>query len=75
MSDVDGFELSVKPMFRPEDRDAMLSVFDLWEFADVRDNATAILERLEAGDMPCDGPWPQERVAVFSDWIASGMAP
>lgn len=53
----------------------MLSVFDLWEFGDVRDNATAILERLDAGDMPCDGPWPRERVAVFSEWIASGMAP
>jgi hypothetical protein len=47
--------------------------FDLWRYDDVKENAEAILERLHAGDMPCDEPWPAERVAVFQTWIETGM--
>jgi hypothetical protein len=32
----------------------------------------AILDRIEAGTMPCDGAWPAERVAVFRRWIDAG---
>jgi hypothetical protein len=46
---------------------------DLWSYEDVKANAQAILERLESGDMPCDGPWPEERVAVFKAWVVAGM--
>jgi hypothetical protein len=38
----------------------------------VADHGDAILERLEAGTMPCDGAWPAERVAVFHRWIDAG---
>jgi hypothetical protein len=41
-------------------------------YVDVSSNADAILERLEAGTMPCDGAWPAERVAVFRRWIEAG---
>lgn len=35
--------------------------------------ASALLDRLRAGSMPCDGAWPEERVDVFQRWIDSGM--
>jgi CDGSH-type Zn-finger protein/truncated hemoglobin YjbI/ferredoxin len=62
----------VKPLFRRTDRESMSFAFDLWEHADVSQHADAILERLEAGSMPCDGAWPPERIAAFRAWIAGG---
>jgi hypothetical protein len=50
----------------------MQFAFDLWSYADVAQHAEAILERLRNGSMPCDGAWPEERVAVFARWITSG---
>ena len=54
------------------DRNAMRFAFDLWSPDDVSTQADAILARLEAGTMPCDGAWPAERVAVFRSWIDAG---
>jgi hypothetical protein len=50
----------------------MLFAFDLWSHADVSRHAQAILERLQAGTMPCDGAWPQERTTVFARWVDAG---
>jgi hypothetical protein len=50
----------------------MSFAFDLWSYADVSQHAAAILERLDAGSMPCDGAWPAERVEAFRAWIGSG---
>jgi Ferritin-like len=66
------FEQHVKPLFRERDRDSMRFAFDLWSLEDVSTHADAILARLEAGTMPCDGAWPAERIAVFRRWIDSG---
>jgi hypothetical protein len=66
------FEENIKPMFRERDREAMRSSFDLWSLEDVSTHADAILARLEAGTMPCDGAWPAERVADFRRWIDAG---
>jgi hypothetical protein len=63
------FEEHIKPLFRERDRDSMDFAFDLWSLEDVSTHADAILDRLEAGTMPCDGAWPAERVAVFRGWI------
>ena len=68
------YAADVKPLFREKDRTAMLSHFDLWSFDDVRENAPAILARLEAGAMPCDGRWPADRVDLFRRWVAEGTA-
>jgi hypothetical protein len=46
--------------------------FDLWSYEDVADHADDILERLEEGDMPCDDPWPEERIEVFRSWLEDG---
>ena len=66
------FERDIKPLFRERDRSAMRFAFDLWSHDDVSSHADAILGRLEAGTMPCDGPWPAEPVAVFRQWIDGG---
>ncbi len=69
------FDRDLKPLFRESDRATMLSVanFDLWLRDDVATNSQAILERLEDGSMPCDRPWPADRVDVFRQWIDVGM--
>ncbi|HEY4462444.1 MAG TPA: CDGSH iron-sulfur domain-containing protein [Streptosporangiaceae bacterium] len=66
------FATHVRPMFRPVDQRSMSFRFDLWSYDDVSAGADGILDRLRAGSMPCDGPWPPEQVAVFQRWIDSG---
>ena len=68
------FETDVKPMFRERDRSSMEFAFDLWSADDVSENADAILDRLKAGTMPCDGAWPQAQVDLFARWVAGGKA-
>jgi hypothetical protein len=46
----------------------------LWSVPDVS-HADAILTRLRAGTMPCDGAWPAERIEAFERWIAAGTLP
>lgn len=46
--------------------------FDLWSYSDVAANAEAILQRLEVGSMPCDGPWDPANVEVFRRWVEAG---
>jgi CDGSH-type Zn-finger protein/truncated hemoglobin YjbI len=67
------FETHIKPLFRSRDRKSMQFAFDLWSYDDVRQNAEAILQRIKAGTMPCDGAWPQEWVDVFQRWTQTGM--
>ena len=69
------FEADIKPLFRASDRAATQRSFDLWSFADVSAHGTQTAEQLQAGTMPCDGPWPADEVALFSDWLKSGSQP
>jgi rubrerythrin len=75
------FAADIVDLFRPSDRDTMLSFgLDLRSFENVRDRADDILERLQRaagadGAMPCDGPWPAERIALFRRWIDTGRLP
>jgi hypothetical protein len=66
------FNADIKPLFREKDHDSMLKAFDLWSCADVKSHADAIALRLKDGSMPCDGPWPPERVELFERWVAQG---
>jgi CDGSH-type Zn-finger protein/truncated hemoglobin YjbI len=68
------FETHVKTLFRSQDRKSMQFAFDLWFYDDVRDNAEAILKRVKAGTMPCDGAWPAEWVEAFERWTQQGLA-
>jgi hypothetical protein len=67
-----GFELDIRPLFRPRDVDSMSFAFDLENYEDVRVNAETIYGRLENGSMPCDAPWPPEHVQRFREWIDAG---
>jgi CDGSH-type Zn-finger protein len=69
------FEAHIRPLFRLTDRQSMRFAFDLWAHADVVRHAAEILHRVENGSMPCDGPWPKERVDVFRRWVESGAPP
>lgn len=69
------FAADVRPLFRERDRRAMTFLFDLWEVEDVRANAAAILAATGAGDMPCDGAWPVERVRMIREWIEGRCQP
>jgi hypothetical protein len=68
------FDKDIKPLFRDKDRSSMLGHFDLWSHPDVRDNAPAILEVLQAGRMQCDRQWSADDIDLFARWIASGTA-
>jgi hypothetical protein len=68
------FERDVKPLFRERDRGSMSSHFDLWSYDDVSANSDAILDVLESGSMPCDGPWDPDRVETFRRWVQEGKA-
>jgi truncated hemoglobin YjbI len=70
--EVPSFAKHIKPLFRPVDRNSMRFAFDLWSHHDVDKHAEAILERVRAGTMPCDGPWAQEKVELFQRWVEAG---
>jgi hypothetical protein len=67
------FERDIKPLFRTKDRDSMLASFDLFDYADVVEQADAIVDALRSGQIPCDGPWPEAQVEKLQQWIDTGM--
>ena len=69
------FESAIEPLFRDSDRAAMLAVFDLWSFDDVRANAERILGAVRAGLMPCDMRWSNGKVDLFRRWVDSDTPP
>ena len=71
------FASDIRPLFRDDpDVETMAAMgLDLSSYAAVNAKAKAILVRLEDGTMPCDIPWPKERVALFKQWLKEGMAP
>jgi hypothetical protein len=72
------FANDIKPLFTAVDQDHMLNnegMFDLWDYNDVKTNAAEILGAVKAGTMPPKkdgGPWSQDKVQKFQDWIAQG---
>jgi CDGSH-type Zn-finger protein/truncated hemoglobin YjbI len=67
------FGRHIKTLFRTMDRESMRFAFDLWSHEDVAKHAAAILKRLRAGTMPCDGAWSPAQIAVFEQWVVAGM--
>jgi hypothetical protein len=66
------FERDIKPLFRQKDRDSMLTAFDLFDYADVVENADDIVGSLRSGQMPCDGAWPAAQLDKLQQWIDTG---
>jgi hypothetical protein len=75
MGDQVTYEQNIRQLFRDRDIQSMSFAFDLSSYDDVRANAEAIYEKLAAGSMPCDGPWPAEDVERFRTWIDNGSPP
>ena len=70
------FAADIRPLFRTKDIDSMRSKgLDLSSYDEVSARADAILGRLQAGRMPCDGPWPADQVSLFENWISDGKRP
>jgi hypothetical protein len=69
------FARDIRSTFRDSDVEEMLFAFDLSQYDDVKANAEAIYERLSEGSMPCDGPWPDEQIALIRQWIDEGYPP
>ena len=71
------FNTNIRPLFRDKDVATMKKIghFDLSSYTDVAANSDAILNRLQTGDMPCDGAWPQTDVDTFQKWISDGKKP
>jgi hypothetical protein len=71
------FAKDIRPLFRDTpDVDSMLDYgLDLSSYEQVKAQAAKILETLEDGSMPCDGPWPAEQIQLFKRWMNEGMAP
>lgn len=67
----------IRPLFRDSDVDTMIKVrkLDLSNFEQVSVAADAILKRLAAGEMPCDGAWPEKDIETFRQWIKDGKHP
>ena len=69
------FSRDIRPLFREFDIKSMQKAFDLSSYDQVSAKADAILKILEAGKMPCDGPWPAKDIATFRLWISGGKLP
>ena len=67
----------IRPLFRDTpDVDSMRGYgIDPSSFMDVKAKAEKIYATLAEGNMPCDGPWPGDRIALFKRWMDEGMAP
>jgi hypothetical protein len=42
---------------------------DLSFYEEVKERASESYVRFEDGNMPCDEPWPPERLAIFRLWM------
>ncbi len=62
------FARDIRPLFRDTpDVDLMKEYgLDLSSYAEVKAQVENIYARLLDGSMPCDGAWPEERLAIFN---------
>ena len=68
------FNTDIRPLFSPFDISSMKPHgIDLSSYESVKKHAQNIYTRLSAKDMPCVGPWSDNNVKKFKDWMESGM--
>ena len=70
------FARDIKPLFTAMDREHMMGSFDLWDYEDVKANASGIYSTVEGGSMPPSGSgeprWSADMVALFKSWMDEG---
>jgi len=71
------FACDIRPLFRSYDIDSMKEYkgIDLSTYEEVKKRAQVIYDRLSAKSMPCDGPWSDDSVQKFKNWMEGGMQP
>jgi len=70
------FVSDIRPLFRDKDINAMKAFgIDLSSYEDVKKRAQHIYARLSEKKMPCDGPWSENNVQKFKEWMEGGMEP
>ena len=74
------FAEDIKSLFEAIDQDHMLNqqgLFDLWNYDDVKANASDILNAVSSGHMPPekDRRWTPDKVKKLQDWINEGCQP
>ena len=71
------FAQDIRPLFRDSPGIDTMKDFgmDLSAYADVKKHAENIYARVLDGSMPCDEPWPKDRIALLKQWMDEGMAP
>ncbi len=69
------FSADIRPLFRESpDVEAIKGYgLDLSSYEEVKARAQEIYDRLEDKSMPCDEPWPEERLALFKRWTDERM--
>jgi hypothetical protein len=70
------FANDIRPLFRDSpDVDSMQGYgLDLSSYEEVKAQASGIYARLADGSMPCDEPWPPDRLLLFKLWMDEGFA-
>jgi len=70
------FAADIRPLFRSYDIESMKPAgIDLSSYEDVKKHARDTYVRLSAKDMPCDGPWSDNDMQKFKEWMDGGMKP
>jgi hypothetical protein len=71
------FASDIRPLFRDSpDIDSMQGYgLNLSSYEEVKARAPEIYACLADGSMPCDEPWPPERLGLFKLWIDEGLPP
>jgi hypothetical protein len=83
MANPTSFQSDILPLFTERDIRAMIKAFNLASYEDVKTHAAAIYDRIRGiggAVMPPppprgEGPWPQEHIDLFAQWMADGYQP
>jgi hypothetical protein len=68
----------IRPLFRPMDIACMVprgKLLDNAQWMCTLAHAQQVFNAVSNGDMPPDGRWPPERVALFKQWMDQGLKP
>ncbi len=70
------FAVDIRPLFRDSDIEAIKpNGIDLSSCSEVKQRALDIYAAVSEKAMPCDGPWNEEKVKKFKEWIDERMQP
>lgn len=83
MANPTSFQNDILPLFTERDIRAMSKAFNLASYTEVKTHAAIIYDRIRGiggAVMPPppprgEGPWPQEHIDLFAQWIKDGCQP